>query len=114
MFSFFFFFKKKTAYELRISDWSSDVCSSDLGLALGADEQHAATAGGDVAHGLQGAVQHRHRLLQVDDVNVVAFPEQERLHFRIPAVSLVSEVHASFDQLTHGKGRQGHLSILLR
>src|SRR3546814_8693044 len=27
---FFFFFKQKTAYELRISDWSSDVCSSDL------------------------------------------------------------------------------------
>src|SRR3546814_6009340 len=35
----FFFFKQKTAYEMRISDWSSDVCSSDLhrgacGLAL--------------------------------------------------------------------------------
>src|SRR3546814_7798364 len=30
----FFFFKQKTAYEMRISDWSSDVCSSDLG------EQH--------------------------------------------------------------------------
>src|SRR3546814_6176832 len=30
---FFFFFKQKTAYELRISDWSSDVCSSDLGVA---------------------------------------------------------------------------------
>src|SRR3546814_5159167 len=29
----FFFFKQKTAYEMRISDWSSDVCSSDL-LAL--------------------------------------------------------------------------------
>src|SRR3546814_11636809 len=30
----FFFFKQKTAYEMRISDWSSDVCSSDLrGLA---------------------------------------------------------------------------------
>src|SRR3546814_3662150 len=28
--SCFFFFKHKTAYELRISDWSSDVCSSDL------------------------------------------------------------------------------------
>src|SRR3546814_19497416 len=28
----FFFFKQKTAYEMRISDWSSDVCSSDLGL----------------------------------------------------------------------------------
>src|SRR3546814_16005432 len=29
---FFFFFKQKTAYEMRISDWSSDVCSSDLFL----------------------------------------------------------------------------------
>src|SRR3546814_6768236 len=31
-FSFVFFYKQKTAYELRISDWSSDVCSSDLGI----------------------------------------------------------------------------------
>src|SRR3546814_10132875 len=31
---FFFFFKHKTAYEMRISDWSSDVCSSDLLAAL--------------------------------------------------------------------------------
>src|SRR3546814_2603306 len=30
MFICFFFFKQKTAYEMRISDWSSDVCSSDL------------------------------------------------------------------------------------
>src|SRR3546814_10351171 len=30
VFVFFFFFKQKTAYEMRISDWSSDVCSSDL------------------------------------------------------------------------------------
>src|SRR3546814_7161085 len=30
--SLFFFFKQKTAYEMRISDWSSDVCSSDLRL----------------------------------------------------------------------------------
>src|SRR3546814_7053214 len=29
-----FFFKQKTAYEMRISDWSSDVCSSDLAVAL--------------------------------------------------------------------------------
>src|SRR3546814_5956331 len=29
----FFFFKQKTAYEMHISDWSSDVCSSDLGGA---------------------------------------------------------------------------------
>src|SRR3546814_10375149 len=30
---YFFFFKQKTAYEMRISDWNSDVCSSDLLLA---------------------------------------------------------------------------------
>src|SRR3546814_15992402 len=34
----FFFFKQKTAYEMRISDWSSDVCSSDLDVL----EIHAA------------------------------------------------------------------------
>src|SRR3546814_3246780 len=32
-FDCFFFFKQKTAYEMRISDWSSDVCSSDLSAA---------------------------------------------------------------------------------
>src|SRR3546814_3868498 len=31
----FFFFKQKTAYEMRISDWSSDVCSSDLAKVPG-------------------------------------------------------------------------------
>src|SRR3546814_14047398 len=36
VFSFIvFFFKQKTAYEMRISDWSSDVCSSDLSSPLG-------------------------------------------------------------------------------
>src|SRR3546814_10369083 len=30
LYSVYFFFKQKTAYEMRISDWSSDVCSSDL------------------------------------------------------------------------------------
>src|SRR3546814_12645780 len=36
----FFFFKQKTAYEMRISDWSSDVCSSDLlrSILLGSDD----------------------------------------------------------------------------
>src|SRR3546814_6846460 len=34
LYVFFFFFKQKTAYEMRISDWSSDVCSSDLRFAL--------------------------------------------------------------------------------
>src|SRR3546814_9891280 len=38
----FFFFKQKTAYEMRISDWSSDVCSSDLKLV--ADAKHIGIA----------------------------------------------------------------------
>src|SRR3546814_18056301 len=50
---FVLFFKQKTAYEMRISDWSSDVCSSDLQapraqeqpLAIGMRRQHRAIAG---------------------------------------------------------------------
>src|SRR3546814_4286829 len=37
----FFFFKQKTAYEWRISDWSSDVCSSDLVLARSVQAESA-------------------------------------------------------------------------
>src|SRR3546814_19738849 len=39
---FFFVFKQKTAYELRISDWSSDVCSSDLAPTRGLPQTPAA------------------------------------------------------------------------
>src|SRR3546814_6026511 len=42
----FFFFKQKTAYEMRISDWSSDVCSSDL------DEEQSHAVGAGLAVGL--------------------------------------------------------------
>src|SRR3546814_7738252 len=41
VYMFFFFFKQKTAYEMRISDWSSDVCSSDLGRISVAEAQAA-------------------------------------------------------------------------
>src|SRR3546814_1036314 len=51
----FFFFKQKTAYELRISDWSSDVCSSDLpGGAAHAAIGCAVDALADVGKGLGG------------------------------------------------------------
>src|SRR3546814_20513385 len=42
---FFFFFKQKTAYEMRISDWSSDVCSSDLLVQLDDDRAPDEVAG---------------------------------------------------------------------
>src|SRR3546814_19571874 len=41
----FFFFKQKTAYEMRISDWSSDVCSSDLEPAVGCAGEARTAAG---------------------------------------------------------------------
>src|SRR3546814_2360343 len=46
LFRIVFFFKQKTAYEMRISDWSSDVCSSDLLFELRHQEvdQHRLTA----------------------------------------------------------------------
>src|SRR3546814_3657652 len=55
---FFFFFKQKTAYEMRISDWSSDVCSSDLFLLhnlvlVGFEEKRVAVRERDIAaHGV--------------------------------------------------------------
>src|SRR3546814_3491067 len=45
------FFKQKTAYEMRISDWSSDVCSSDLGLLV--NRIKAAVAAGTYEIGLE-------------------------------------------------------------
>src|SRR3546814_16109218 len=57
---FFFFFKQKTAYEMRISDWSSDVCSSDLGFQIkvyqGSTDVSALASYGTVeASGISGA-----------------------------------------------------------
>src|SRR3546814_2105686 len=65
----FFFFKKKTAYDMRISDWSSDVCSSDLDaaraerrqrgfvdrLAVGDDQAQTRRAGVDARQILRAA-----------------------------------------------------------
>src|SRR3546814_8229055 len=54
----FLFFKQKTAYEMRISDWSSDVCSSDLRIVTltlnRADTRNALSA--DVIEGLVGGL----------------------------------------------------------
>src|SRR3546814_2722367 len=45
IFVLFFFFKQKTAYEMRISDWSSDVCSSDLFFLFRDSYEEAQAAG---------------------------------------------------------------------
>src|SRR3546814_21146916 len=46
-----FFFKQKTAYEMRISDWSSDVCSSDLRMLQKAGLDFTILEAGDHASG---------------------------------------------------------------
>src|SRR3546814_3722986 len=45
-----FFFKQKTAYEMRISDWSSDVCSSDLAVEVGNDHADQRVAALSLLH----------------------------------------------------------------
>src|SRR3546814_4231429 len=51
---FLFFFKQKTAYEMRISDWSSDVCSSDLLSSTGQQETAWTTSWGSSTRMLGG------------------------------------------------------------
>src|SRR6184192_2843679 len=61
VFFFFFFFKQKTAYEMSIGDWSSDVCSSDL-----------RESAGDGAHPTPVTSAHRARSAPRSAVRVVA------------------------------------------
>src|SRR3546814_17841498 len=72
----FFFFKQKTAYEVRISDWSSDVCSSDrLGQRDGQVLQRCAVH----LAGVQGDLRLGQRLA---DLRRLAQPQNRRLVFR--------------------------------
>src|SRR3546814_9095175 len=102
---FFFFFKQKTAYEMRISDWSSDVCSSDLVHMLDAgilaaqalesllQEEHA----GQVARGRRaGQLDHRLALGRQQRLGAAAAATpgfDQRVRRRV--VRLRSEEHTS-------------------
>src|SRR3546814_11166058 len=66
---FFFFFKQKTAYEMRISDWSSDVCSSDLGGAEQRTRRGARHDRGDVAHNGSTSIGTTSARSALDDVD---------------------------------------------
>src|SRR3546814_9789013 len=77
----FLFFKQKTAYEMRISDWSSDVCSSDLAER----QQHRVGHGAQHRVELLGRadqidVQPRHRQRRRERQIVVERPEIGRQH----------------------------------
>src|SRR3546814_10770899 len=73
--SFFFFCKHKTAYEMRISDWSSDVCSSDLGFPVQAADAMCVAFEIDTQRRTFGAgagqPQHRARVIAADDAQAL-------------------------------------------
>src|SRR3546814_9139129 len=68
---FVFFFKQKTAYELRISDWSSDVCSSDLFVL---DQPRELPGRMNVAAGAFG-VERDDRELLLEEINGFVRPK---------------------------------------
>src|SRR3546814_4562319 len=53
---YFFFFNQKTSYDMRISDWSSDVCSSDLGPRFLRVTSRGQPSGADVASEESGQI----------------------------------------------------------
>src|SRR3546814_4544200 len=61
MYGSVFFFKQKTAYEMRISDWSSDVCSSDLLDLLDGLEAHLVLVAGIAERGPRAKTCRKHR-----------------------------------------------------
>src|SRR3546814_3804838 len=78
----FFFFKQKTAYEMRISDWSSDVCSSDLHSAS------CVAAFEDMESGLHAIVlemrhERRPRIEPFPRVNARGWHHDDLDHFRV-------------------------------
>jgi hypothetical protein len=72
------------------------------GLALGADEQDVALVGRELAHVLHRLLVHDQGLLEVDDVDLVAVPEDVRRHLGVPVAGLVAEMDPGFQHLTHG------------
>src|SRR6185295_19992152 len=78
-----------------------------LRLLLGADEEHGAAAGGQVADEAVRFAELLQGLLQIDDVDAVPLAEDVLLHLRIPTLRLVAEVHPGLEQLLHGQCSHG-------
>src|SRR3546814_11195091 len=92
----FFFFKQKTAYEMRISDWSSDVCSSDLtfpGGALNSGLYLSARRGCRCGHRHHRSKQQRRRQPSTRNRGCEDFCQET--HFR-PTPSGTSETRMTF------------------
>src|SRR3546814_17664220 len=113
----FCFFKQKTAYEMSISDWSSDVCSSDLRdeiVVLGIDRQDIGEAGADAdgARQRQGGKLRHHAAAgdqQADSLGGLAAPARHCFRCRA-ALRHVARATGGWDeravgQVCVGRGR---------
>src|SRR3546814_17142460 len=79
----FFFFKQKTAYEMRISDWSSDVCSSDLIGRAFVDRHCVAGAGRACAKDFRLVIAGEERLAGADHGGFEMLFEEQRRNARL-------------------------------
>jgi hypothetical protein len=84
-----------------------------LRLPLGADEQHRASGGGELADELLGLPEQLGGLAQVDDVDAVPLAEDERLHLRVPALRLMAEMNAGLQQVLHSDRGQASSNVFL-
>ena len=73
-----------------------------LRLALGANKHDHPAVGDRITDDVVGNVNRLHRLLQINDMNTIAFGEDIRLHTRVPLVGPVAEMDAALEQRLHG------------
>src|SRR3546814_961859 len=115
----FFFFKQKTAYEMRISDWSSDVCSSDLllqcvqdGLRV-AGNLDLAPLGADHAVGTdeEGAALHADELAAVE---LLGLDHVERLAQAFVRIADQFEIEALLAAEVRSEEHTSELQSLMR
>src|SRR3546814_9599677 len=91
---FLFFFKQKTAYEMRISDWSSDVCSSDLdAMTVIADD-----AGVHDIAGIMGGEHSGCSETTTDILLEIAWFTPERIALTGQALGLASDARSRFER----------------
>jgi hypothetical protein len=82
---------------------ASGVLSNDRRCrALGANKKNLVLLAGQTVYEIQGIIERWNRVFQVDDMDLVAGAEDVRGHFGVPEASLVTEVSAGLQQLTHG------------
>src|SRR3546814_7870886 len=120
----FFFFKQKTAYEMRISDWSSDVCSSDLEghdlLAVGAALAIILVTEGDrgIVEADEAAVRYRNAVGVAGQIGEHGLgPSERRLGINNPALFAdrreVPQESASFGKMREA-AKESELALIVQ